>query len=185
MSDDIVKCADDDPKRCQGINAHGQCPYFQMEGSLYCKMHGGNKGNAQMQKKQLHDYIIQQYQNRLDSFAGSNNIKNLHGEVGILRMTLENILLQIKEPNHFPLYSDKIGNLCDKVHKLVVDIQKIDEKTGQMMNKDMIFTIVDAIITIIGSHVKDADVLLVLSNEISDAIVAIGSGTTIQKRIES
>jgi len=179
------KCPDDHPDRCQGVTQNGQCVFFSMKYSKYCKIHGGNSAQQAAIKNKYHDYVLQVYQERVDSFSGSAKIKNLHGEVGILRMTLEQLLNNIKQPNHFPLFSDKIGNLADKIHKIVNDIQKMDEKTGQMLDKDALLTLVDTMVVIITKYVTDADILELLSKEISDAILAIGSGSTIQERSKS
>lgn len=183
--DKYIKCDERDPNRCKGVMKDGQCIYLAMEHSAFCNLHGGPAGQKAAVKKQYHDYLIQQYQTRLDDFAGSDNIKNLHGEIGLLRMIIENIVNQIKTPEHFPLYADKIGGLIDKCHKIVVDMQKLDEKTGQMMSKDAMFTLIDSIATIIGKYITDSDTLNTLSSEIGDAILTVGSGTTIKKFTQS
>lgn len=170
--------------RCQGTHEHYQCKFRVYPGTEWCTMHGAAGARKAMEKAQNHDYQIKQYQARINSLAGSGNIKNLAGEIAILRMTLEAFMNTITEPTHWMISIDKVANLTDKIHRIVMDIQKLDEKTGQMLSKDTLMTIADAIIAVITKHVSDPDALLALSSEIPEAINAAGSGTTVLERIK-
>lgn len=170
--------------RCQGTHKSYQCKFRAYPGTEYCTMHGAAGARKAMEASKVHDYQIKQYQNRIDSLAGSGNIKNLAGEIAILRMTLEAFMNTITEPTHWMISIDKVANLTDKIHRIVMDIQKLDEKTGQMLSKDALMTIADVIIAVIAKHVSDPDALLALSTEIPEAINAAGSGTTVLERLK-
>lgn len=172
----LQRVAEDDPMRCQSTFAGGQCPYKRMDGSQYCAMHGGNKAIDSARKRSVHDYKLQQWQERVDELAGSQHVKNLRGEIGILRMTLENILGQIKGPAQFPLFADKIGSTVREIKGLVEVCQKIEERNKELLSKTEVFNIADAVINLMSKFITDPEDLLAAGEELYGIITGIASG---------
>lgn len=172
----VARCAEDDPNRCQSTFANGQCPYKAAEYSKYCMMHGGNKAAESQAKRASHDYKVQLWQERIDGFSGSANVKNLRGEIGVLRMTMENTLNLIKTPQQFPLYADKLQGLARDLKGLVEVAQKIEERNKELLSKTEVFNIADAAIAIISKYITDPDDLCIAGEELYDAIIGIASG---------
>ncbi len=167
---------DDDPDRCQAVFAGGQCPYKRHEVSEYCIMHGGNKAVEAAKKRAVHDYKLQTYQERLDTLAGSANVKNLRGEIGILRIAMEETLAMIKTPNQFPLYADKLQSLARDLKGLVEVAQKIEERNRELLSKTEVFNIADAVVAIVADYITDPDQLLEVGELLNAAIIGIASG---------
>lgn len=174
----MERCAEDDPLRCQAVFAHGQCPYKRIEHSEYCLMHGGNKGQEAHRKKSIHDYKLQQveWQQRVDELAGSNHVKNLRGEIGLLRMALEQILNQAKTATQLLLYTDKIQSMTRDVRGLVETCQKIEERNKELLSKTEVMNIADAVINIMSNFISDPDDLLAAGDQLYATITGIVCG---------
>lgn len=173
-----VRCAETDPCRCQGLIQSGaqggQCCYKAIPGSKFCPMHGGQQLNSQA-KYHLAKYRLEQYGMRVSEFAGDDNIKSLRDEVGILRMTLESLLNQCKQPNQLLLFIDKITTLVNQIRQTIESTHKLEEKTNQLLDRKVIVLIADNIVQIIGEHVKDPDVLLKIGEQVCASIAGAAS----------
>lgn len=175
----MERCEEDDPLRCQAVYTHGQCPYKRVEHSEYCLMHGGNKGQETHRKKALHDYRLEQvnWQQRVDELAGSYNVKNLRGEIGLLRMALEGILNQAKTPQQLLLYTDKLQSITRDVRSLVETCQKIEERNKELLSKTEVMNIADAVINIMSNFITDPDDLLAAGEQLHVTITSVICGS--------
>ena len=118
---------EDDPRRCQAVTKFGQCPYKAVDGHSTCPMHGGTTHATMRKEKAAHEYKLQDtiWHQRVNDFSASPQIKNLRGEIGILKTVAEHILQQIKTPAHVPLFADKIQSVVRDIKALVEVCQKI------------------------------------------------------------
>ena len=81
-----------DPDRCQANGGQGQCPFKRVPPSIYCTRHQmGGIENAE----NIKTYRLAQWTARTKDFVNDGEIKSLRAEIGIARMTLENILNKI------------------------------------------------------------------------------------------
>lgn len=174
----MERVKEDDPLRCQAVTNMGQCPYKRIEHSEYCIMHGGIKAQERHKKHQYHDYRIQQWQERVDELAGSQHVKNLRGEIGLLRMSLEHVLNLAKTPQQLLIYSDKIQSIIRDVKSLVETCQKIEERNKELLSKTEIMNIADAVINIMSSFITDPDDLLAAGEQLDAIITGIICGTS-------
>lgn len=172
----MERVPEDSKERCQSVFAGGQCPYKREPHSEYCIMHGGNKAAEAIRKRASHDYKLQTWQERVDDLAGSQHVKNLRGEIGILRMALENIINLIKTPQQFPIFSDKIQSLARDLKGLIEVAQKIEERNKELLSKTEVFNIADAVINILAKYITDPDEMLAVGEEIHAAIIGVVSG---------
>jgi hypothetical protein len=181
MSDNkFERCErEDDPLRCQGIgngNGVGQCMYRHVPGSQYCPRHGGGVQLNKNKEAALKNYKLTQYQARVGELSTNPEIKNLREEIGILRMTLENILNQCETANKLLLYTDKITNLTDKIEKLVRSCQHMEEKNNNLLDRKVVFIIADSIVTLVAQYIEDPDIVAILGEKICASITAAGNG---------
>jgi hypothetical protein len=139
-------------------------------------MHGGNKGQEAHKKNAVHDYRIQQWQERVDELAGSYNVKSLRGEIGLLRMALEQILLVAKTPAQLLLYTDKLQSISRDIRGHVEVCQKIEERNKELLSKTEIMNIADAVINIMSNFILDPDDLLEAGEQLYATITGIICG---------
>lgn len=166
--------ADDDPRRCQGNDAHGQCRMVAIEGSTYCIRHGGHSVKMTVEKDQLRNLKLTKFRVRLAQLGSSTHIMSLRDEIGVTRMTLEQLIESCEGPADLITMSGQISVLVGNIGKLVKDCHSIEEKTGHLLSKDALTNFAGKMIEIIIKYVKDEDLKRTIAGEIVDAVADAG-----------
>ena len=164
------KVHEDSPDRCQAVNTQGQCNNVKVAGCDFCMIHNGihqHKKNEEVIKR---NYRLTKFRMRAFEFADNPQVKSLREEVGITRMQLEMILEKCKDELDIMLHGERIGKLVSQVQNLVLACQKLEEKSGNMLDKTQLFVICESIVKIIGEHVTDSDALDVIASKIVDCL---------------
>lgn len=152
----LFRCTPDDPDRCQASHAQMQCPYLAQEGKLYCARHiAGDRGR---QKEEIHNYFLTKFKARLESKIASPRIKTLTEEIGILRMTLEEVLNNCSNEFELVLYSNKITEIVSAIRMTLESSMKIEEKANLTLDKAQVTIVASRIIGIISSRVLEQDI---------------------------
>ncbi len=162
------RCAPDDQRRCQATNGmhRGQCPYKAQEGHKFCGRHMAGS-EKQAMKAQANSLRLGAYfATRTNELAGSSELKNLRGEVGIIRKMIEEITDNISNFNEMMAHSSRLRELIRDSMDLVRAVHQMDEKLGLMMDKDKVISIATGIVDIIGEHIKDPVILDDISEKI-------------------
>lgn len=167
--EDYQRVEDTDPERCQGNNAFGQCKLRACRGTVYCQMHAGF-GQVSAERKEIRNYRLNQFQQRMEHFADSSKVKCLKEEIGILRMVLEGIINQCRNDVDLEIRSGKIADLVVKVEKLVSTCQRMEQQTGMLLDKSAALKIADNIVEIIGKFLAP-DVLNDVALKILEVVV--------------
>jgi hypothetical protein len=137
-----------------------------VEGATYCPRHGANKQLESQEKQAVHDYRLQKWQANVDYFAASPKVTTLRGEIGILRMMLEEQLNLCENQQDLLLYSHRISHLVGQIHNLVNTITKLEMKTGNFLDKSAALVLAGNIVDIIGRHVEDNKTVEDISSEL-------------------
>lgn len=159
------------PNRCGAQAGPNQCPNLSVDlgDNQYgtrCLAHGGNKQIESKQRQGLRNYRLTRWHAELERHSTSPQIKSLRDEVGILRMILESRLNQIEDTSGLLLQSHTIADMVGRIEKAVVSCQKVENMTGQMLDKQDVAEFGSRIIAIIHSHVKEPETLAAISREI-------------------
>ena len=142
----------DDPRRCQGNDAHGQCRIRAVEGGTYCPIHGGSKQLEKIQKAAVRDYRLGQWQARVEEFGDSSQVKSLRAEIGILRLMMEERMRMINDATDLLLQSGPISDLVLKIEKVVTSCHKLEGSMGQLLDKQAVLQFANVVIGIIGEE---------------------------------
>lgn len=157
MPDDLVtKCDENDPRRCQGTSAFGQCSFLALENHKFCKIHV-KSGVGVLERKNITSLQLKQWQFRMLDHAEDVNVKSLRGEIGVLRMVLESILHSCNDDHELLLNSGRIGDLVLKLEKLVASCDRLEDKTA--LDKPALLKFAAKIIEIVGFQINDTAVL--------------------------
>lgn len=159
---------DDDPNRCQNVGSRGQCYNLAVEGGKFCLVHGGNKTIQAQKAKELRNYRLTRNKVRLIELGNSSGIKSLRDEIAILRMLLEEKFNAITNTNEMILESGAISDLVLKIEKIVTSCQRLEEKTGTMLDKAQVMAVADQLIDIVTKHVPDTNIVEAMSLEIAN-----------------
>lgn len=164
----------DDPHRCQAVNSQGQCRNrgAQLpEGyASYCLAHGGNKQQAKVIKESARNYKLDKWRSRLNEKADAEGIKSLRDEIGILRIVLEERLNKCNDAHDLILQSGPISDMIMKIEKVVSSCHKLEGSMGQLLDKQAILQFASKVITILGNHIQDEQLLTLIADEIVEGI---------------
>lgn len=161
----LTRCDPDDPNRCQASHSTLQCPYLADEGSKYCARHGGKSGNKDKQLA-LRNYRLTRFRVRVEEKLSSPRVKSLTEEVGILRLTLEQVLENCQDDYELTLYSTKITELVSAIRATLEASIKIEEKSNLTLDKTQVMVVAERLIKIIGERISEEEM-----SEVADQII--------------
>lgn len=164
------KVHEDSPDRCQATNTHGQCNNVKIPGCNVCIIHGGGHQQKSNKTAEVKNYRLTQFRARVNEFAENPNVKNLREELGIVRLQLEFLINKCKDDTDLLLYSDRISKLINQIQLLVLSCQKLEEKSGNLLDKAQLFVICESFVQIVSEHITDPDALDNVANKIMDLL---------------
>jgi len=186
MADDIEPMDfDEDPERCQGKSAIGQCTNKGLrrpDGTRFqfCAAHGGHASERAENREAVRNYQLTKFKARLDRHATSPQIKNLRDEVGILRMMMEERLNKCSDDADLILQSGAISDLALKIEKVVGSCHKLEGAMGQLLDKQAILQFADEMISIIGEYITDTVILDKITNRLMIILGRIGNDESVR-----
>ncbi len=173
MSDkNIVKCAEDDPNRCKGSTKFGQCTHVATSSLGLCPIHASGHKKFD-DRKRAETYQLTKWRANLNRMVDDAGIKSLREEIGLLRMVLETLINQCHEESDLIVHASQIGDLISKVEHVVLSCNRLEKQTGMMLDKSAALQIAGNVVSIIGEHVSDPDVIEKIADEIIEKILNI------------
>ena len=172
------RCPPDDPNRCQASGFKGQCPYKAKPGLTTCIRHS-SMSDTLAARKAANMYRLNQYQQRVEEFTTNDEVKNLRAEIGILRMTMENYIVQCQGNNNDLIaYSGKIADTAMKIGVLIKICQKLEIELGSMLDRDKVMLVGQRIVEIISEYFppEQQDKLDIVAEQIVTSILSISMG---------
>lgn len=165
------KVAEDAPNRCQGGRGRtGQCIMARVEGSLYCPSHGGNSALVAANESRKFEYRAGLFTQRVKEAAGSENIKDMRQEVGVLKMLIEERLCSCTNVSELLIQAGPIGDLTVKMQKLVKQITEYDIAHGNTLDKNQLIQFAESFVFIASRYIKDEDQRLNFGAEIAELL---------------
>lgn len=165
----------DDPRRCQNVMRTGQCQYVAVEDSTFCHMHQG-RSKFEAMKKITNAYRLAQWNERVAEFTDDDQLKSLRGEIGILRLTLEHVVIQCQTPTDLMIHSAKIGDLVSKIDKVVTSCSRLEVTSSNILDKSAALSLAASLVEIISQHVPE-DKTDLISEAIISTIMNLGAET--------
>lgn len=169
---------DNDPNRCQGVGANGQCPFLAVEGTKNCARHGGARMASSQRASSERLYKLAQWQGKLNAQASHPQIKSLRDELGILRMTLESKLDACKDEQQLLMASGHIVEMVREIAKTAKICHALEMSLGVVLDKTQAQAWVQEIGEILDRYIDDADVLQMISE---DMLASLDKRTNIQQ----
>lgn len=163
-----------DPSRCKAIISREQCPFIAISGSDYCEMHGNTAIQAKSEEAlQIRNYRVAKWQATIGHFADNPQVKSLREEVGILRMLMEETLTKCNDASDLFMMSTKISDLSDRISRTVALCHKLEQSTGQTLDKTAALNFAAQIVEIIGRYVTMPDVIDKITSDMLEALKSI------------
>lgn len=167
-----------DPERCQSVILTGQCIYKAVPGGTNCQRHGGNKQVELAEKKKVHDYQLNKWKLRMDEFAESERITSLRGEIGIMRMQLEEILNSCNSTQDLILYSNRIGMVVSQIERLVCSLDKMEARNGNLLGRGAVLTLAGQVVEIIAQEISDPAAVDRVQTQLIDLVAKLAGKET-------
>lgn len=167
----LVRCTDpEDPKRCQGTDARGQC-WFKVAGenSTMCPSHGGGMQESAAEKTSTDMYRIDMWKAQILRQKTHPEVKSLANEVAILRMLMEEKLRACTDDTQLMLASASLSELVMKIDKLVTSCHKLEKNLGLHMDKAALLQFGGEVIQLITEKVTNKEEV----RQVADGILTI------------
>lgn len=160
----------DDPNRCQGSYKLGQCPHVAVEGSKYCKMHGGWRAEKAKEKAAMAEYLQGQWENEIKRLSENEGVYSLRKNIGVLTLLIEKIVGDCTSSAELVARNASISDLVVKCDKLVTSCSKLEKDLGEHLDRGTVMRMAEACIAVIGKYITDPKDIESASNEILEAI---------------
>ena len=159
----------DESQRCKASTARGACQHVAIEDTERCPHHGANKIIQKKKKERLMNYNLTKFKAEVAEKSGSDNIKSLKDEIGMLRQLLESVWNSCENGTELILNSAVISDLAIKIQKCITETSKLDVLNDKMVEKDELTKFGIAVITKISEVIDDKKAI----SEISEAILSM------------
>ena len=164
---------EDDPRRCQHVIPNqGQCTNVSEEGTSRCIAH--QLGLRQNDKNAESNYNLIRYKADLIEKRDHSQVKSLRDEVGILRLMMEKILNSCKDDTDLLIKAPQIGDLSSKIERTVVACHKLEDQTGQLLDKTAILRFAGDAVSIIAQYIEDEETIQAIAGDFAASIAELG-----------
>lgn len=177
----LIAVEDNHQYRCQapGSGGEGQCRYMSFQGLATineappnnidrCPKHSSL---THLERRAVHDLRLAKWQARLDRFAESDKVKSLRGEIGVLRILLEETVEQCSSAKELIMNAGKISDLVVKIEKLVASCHRLETNLSMVLDRNEILKIANNIVIVINNHVKDPLLIDVIAQDVAKVLL--------------
>ena len=106
------------------------CTHAAVDGTNFCPRHGGTRIRRRLASERLRMYHLKQWKKRVEEFSGHAEVKDLHEEIGIVRMMLEETLNGCTDADSLLQHTGRITSMIDKVQTLVATVDKMESRAA-------------------------------------------------------
>jgi hypothetical protein len=169
------RCEAGHPNQCQMSTATGQCRFEAIEGTSFCRRHGGHHRHKSNMQAAEREYIAAQWRAQVGVFADSPDIKSLRTEIGVLRMMMIKHLNSCKSDQDLMMRSSSIADLATKVEKAVTACDRLDNRLGRTLDKAQLLIFGQQVITLVSKYLESPDSIREFASELVQAIEDAGN----------
>ena len=167
MQHDIERAADVNEQCVSFDGQNNPCLLKRLTGSYHCAKHGSP---AKIEKQKIRNYRLTRFKGMLNDKMGSDAILSLREEIGIARITLEEVLNQCDTSAQLMIHQQRIVVLVQTIQRTVESCQKIEAKTGHLLSKTQLIAFAQSVINIVSNQVTDPAIQRLIADQIVDAV---------------
>jgi len=149
--------------------------YARVDNTDRCPRHGANKIAEAGEKIRIKQYMLAKYLYRAKDLS-SEDVKSLAGEIGVLRLLLENKLNMCGDAASLAISAPAVSDLIMKISKLVTTSHKLEESLNKLLDEGQIMQLADAVTDVINKHVEDPKVRDLIATEIGMKLAQVATG---------
>jgi hypothetical protein len=136
-------------------------------GGKYCPMHGGRHEEKAQNAEEVRNLRLSKWKGELARLGNSPAIYSLRDEIGVMRLTLQEMVNRCENANELLVWEPNISRLTMNIGRLVKDFHSLEANLGQLLDKQALIEFGGKIIDIICDKIKDEE----LRKEIAGAIL--------------
>jgi len=107
----------------------------------------------------ISQYKVNKWQSELLTFLSSEKLHSLRGEIGVMRIIIEEQLNSCTTPMQLVYQARPIMSNIQKVEKLVVSCNRIEQSMGLLLDESAAVAFGQQLVSIITEHVKNGPVI--------------------------
>lgn len=173
--DDVDREHDLSNDRCLKIRGNGtQCPYKAVKGSKYCAHHGGMIGFAKAERRAMY---ATRWQAQIQEKASHPDLLSLNEEIGITRMTLENVLGSCGSELELVASVPQIQKLVNQVQSLVTQCDKIQRLNSNLLTEAQLVELALKLGEAVAGCIEDEDTINRVRSVIAEIVVGVHTDT--------
>lgn len=152
------------------------CGVFKpVEGTNVCPRHGANNVIKQQNKQKIYEINSERLRGRINVLASNPKRYTLDEELGVTRLTLEQLLNTIKEDEIY-LHTDSISSLVSQIQKLVDSSIKVSKQLKLLMTPEDMNKVVQTLVDVLDRMIEDKEVLDAIATELLTTLDDVYSG---------
>jgi len=113
------------------------------------------------------NYKLAKWGDELSSYLSQERVVSVRGEIGVLRLLIEEKLNKCKDASDLLFETNSISTLVTDVEKLVTSCHRLEVSMGLLVDKDVALEFGQELILVVGNHISDSHALV----EIADALL--------------
>ena len=146
-----------DPRRCKYSYPHEQCWREAEPGCSNCAAHGG-KSRANAEETRLYNLVELDNRRRLAELSGSENIKSLREEIGLVRLLIEKYVNAARGSDVELLSSSgSIDRLILTLGKLIKDCHALEQSLGELLSKQTVYRLAQTMCEIVMEELQGVE----------------------------
>lgn len=159
-----VRCAENDPHRCQSMTDKGQCPFLAVPPTEYCVIHG-NHSIRKEESTALYEFTRTEVLSRLAKFKQHPEAMKLTTELGVLRLTLEALLNKFTDNYEFATNSATISSLIGSIERTLTANLKLEKHMNDLLSITQVIAMAQQFFNVVTQHIKDPEVIELIATE--------------------
>jgi hypothetical protein len=159
-----VRCAENDPHRCQSMTDKGQCPFLAVPPTTYCVIHG-NHSIRKTESDNLYEFTRTEVLSRLSKFKQHPEAMKLTTELGVLRLTLEALLNKFTDNYEFATNSATISALIGSIERTLTANLKLEKHMNDLLSITQVIAMAQSFYNCVTQYIKDPDTIEKIAQE--------------------
>jgi len=157
--------------RCEYMTTRGQCANDAISGTRFCPTHSTRSTATMINQYRIACKLLGDSPKR---HAQADEIKNLKGEIAILRSALERRLNMIETDAELIAAMPTMKDFALALEKLATSCHNMDVKLGNLIDKQALMSLAQKMIGIIDKGLRDFVDTTPTNKQIDEAVEAIG-----------
>ena len=153
-----IRCAENDPHRCQCQTEKGQCPFLAVPPTQYCVIHG-NHSIRKSETDELYEFKRTEVLSRLAKFRQHPDAMKLTTELGVLRLTLEALLNKCADNYEFVTNSATISSLIGSIERTLTANLKMEKHMNDLLSLTQVIQMAQQFFNVVTQHIKDPEII--------------------------